>query len=73
MRATCARCGQEASVRETPNGFSYTLERDARLRCPIVQERMEKEATNMDCEHMQDAVQSLADRLRGTIVSQSKT
>jgi hypothetical protein len=71
MQAICARCGQEASVSETPNGFSYAFERDARVRCPIVQEHIE--AINMDCEHMQEAVQSLADRLRGTIVSQSKT
>jgi hypothetical protein len=44
------------------------------LRCPIVKERIEQEGnrTNAtDCDFLQEAVQSLADRLRGTVVSQS--
>ena len=58
----------------TANGFSYTPD-DAMVHCPVVKERMEDQdgrAGNMDCDHLQDVVQSLADRLRGTVISQSK-
>lgn len=74
MQAICAKCGQGATVTVTANGFSYTPD-DAMLHCPVVKERMEKEgdrASSMDCDHLQDVVQSLADRLRGTLISQSK-
>lgn len=74
MRVICAKCGQGATVRETPNGYSYAPDGGAMLRCPIVKERIEEEGnrTNAtDCDYLQEAVQSLADRQRGTVVSQS--
>jgi hypothetical protein len=71
MQAICAKCGQAATVTVTANGFSYTPD-DAMLHCPIVKEHSEKEgASSMDCDHLQDVVQALADRLRGTVISQS--
>ena len=75
LRAICAKCGQEASLTPTPNGFSYAPDDGAMLRCPVVKERMEQEGgstSNTDCDHMLEEVQSLTDRLRGTIVSQSQ-
>jgi hypothetical protein len=75
MQAICAKCGQAATVTVTANGFSFTPD-DAMLHCPVVKERMDGEdgrAISMDCDHLQDEVQSLADRLRGTVISQSKT
>ena len=75
LRAVCTKCGQEASVTSTPNGFSYAPDHGGMLNCPVVKERMEREGgrtSNTDCDHMLEAVQSLADRLRGTIVSQSQ-
>ena len=71
-RAICAKCGQEAILTRTPNGFSYTPDRGLMLDCPVVKERLEKEgprANSTDCDQMQEAVQSLTDRLRGTVVS----
>jgi hypothetical protein len=75
LRAVCTKCGQEASVTSTPNGFSYAPDQGAMRNCPVVKERMEREGgrtSNTDCDHMLEAVQSLTDRLRGTIVSQSQ-
>jgi hypothetical protein len=75
LRAICTKCGQEASLTPTPNGFSYAPDGSSMLHCPIVKERMEKEGgrtSNTDCDHMLEAVQSLTDRLRGTVVSQSQ-
>jgi len=67
-------CGQEAFLTRTPNGFSYTPDRTSMADCPIVKERLETEgasANNTDCDYMHAAVQSVTDRLRGTVVSQS--
>ncbi len=75
-RAICTKCGQGASLTPTPNGFSYTPDRGSMLHCPVVKDRLKKEGSgtsNTNCDHMQEAVQSLTDRLRGTVVSQSET
>jgi len=75
-RAICTKCGQGASLTPTPNGFSYTPDRDSVLHCPVVKDCLKKEGSgtsNTNCDHMQEAVQSLTDRLRGTVVSQSET
>jgi hypothetical protein len=73
-RAVCSKCGQEVSLNRTPNGFSYTLDRASMVDCPILKERLETKGppeSNPDCDHMREGVQSLTDRLRGTVGSQS--
>jgi hypothetical protein len=63
MYATCAKCGQGATVRRRRNGFAYWLHKGA-LECPIVQKRMAENGVDASdaCDDMMVAAGAVADR-----------